>query len=76
MNTDSTPFERLAALYNRAFEEFGSSALRGLEPQLNPRPAHALTVIRCLRCHNDVQARVLAEQLQEVRLTVLRSSDP
>ena len=73
MSIEGTPpLETLAALYNRAFEQFGNSALRAVKPMPNPRPAHALTVIYCLRNYNSTAAHLLAERLEETRLDVLK----
>ena len=52
-------------LYRRAFEEFGASALWSSRPVANPSPADALAITRSLRVEGDLNARRLAEQIEQ-----------
>lgn len=54
-----------ADLYRRAFEEFGASALWSSRPVADPSPADALAITRSLRVEGDLQARRLAEQIEQ-----------
>lgn len=56
--------EDFAALYQRAFVEFGASALWSSRPVPNPTPADALAITRTLRVEGDLRARSLAEQIE------------
>jgi hypothetical protein len=62
----------MAALYRRAFDDFGESALRSLIAIPDPKPAHALAVIHCLRAYGDSQAWQLANELKDAREVVLQ----
>jgi hypothetical protein len=55
----------LADLYRRAFEEFGASALWSSRPVADPSPADALAITHSLRVEGDLQARRLAEQIEQ-----------
>lgn len=54
-----------AALYRRAFAEFGASALWSSRPVSEPTPADALAITRTLRVEGDLRARRLAEQIEQ-----------
>lgn len=56
-----------AELYRRAFEEFGASALWSSRPVPDPSPQDALAITRTLRVEGDLQARRLAEQIEQAR---------
>ena len=64
MTTESTEPE-FAALYRRAFEEFGASALWSSRAVPDPTPADALAITYSLRVEGDLQARRLAEQIEQ-----------
>jgi hypothetical protein len=51
-------------LYNRAFAEFGTSALWNLRQLKDPTPRDALAAARQLRVEGDLDARRLAERLE------------
>lgn len=55
----------LAALYRRAFADFGASALWSSRPVPNPTPADALAITRSLRVEGDMRARRLAERIEQ-----------
>jgi len=54
-----------ASLYRLAFEQFGASALWSSRPVPNPTPADALAITHSLRVEGDLQARRLAEQIEQ-----------
>jgi len=53
------------SLYNRAFAEFGTSALWNLRQLKDPTPRDALAAARQLRVEGDLDARRLAERLEK-----------
>lgn len=62
------PIPRLAdlrSLYRRAFEEFGASALWSSRAVPDPTPADVLAITYSLRVEGDLQARRLAEQIEQ-----------
>jgi hypothetical protein len=72
METDrkDTSSPRLT-LYRRAFAEYGARALWNMRPVENPDDDDALVVARALRLEGDMQARFLAEQIEQAcRATV------
>jgi hypothetical protein len=54
-----------ATLYRRAFEDFGASALWSSRAVPNPTPEDALAITRTLRVEGDLQARQLAERIEQ-----------
>jgi hypothetical protein len=52
-------------LYERAFKEFGTMALWSSRPVPNPTPADALAITRSLRVEGNLEARRLAEQIEQ-----------
>jgi hypothetical protein len=54
----------LAALYRRAFQEFGASALWSSRPVENPTVADALAITHSLRVEGNLKARQLAEEIE------------
>jgi hypothetical protein len=52
-------------LYRRAFEQFGVSALWSSRPVPDPTPADALAITHSLRVEGNLQARRLAEQIEQ-----------
>jgi hypothetical protein len=65
MSTETTSPDDFAALYRRAFEEFGVSALWSSRPVPDPTPADALAITHSLRVEGNLQARRLAEQIEQ-----------
>ncbi|MBV9537857.1 MAG: hypothetical protein JOY70_02870 [Acidisphaera sp.] len=64
MTTESDKPEDFAALYRRAFRNFGASALWSSRPVPEPTPEDALAITRTLRVEGDLRARRLAEQIE------------
>ena len=64
MNDLENVQEGWAALYHRAFAEFGPSALWSSGAFPNPTPADALAITYTLRVEGDLGARRLAEQIE------------
>jgi hypothetical protein len=64
MSTKTSPSEDIAALYRRAFEEFGASALWSSRPVADPTPEDALAITGSLRVEGDLRARKLAEEIE------------
>jgi len=54
-----------ADLYRRAFDEFGASALWSSRPVSDPSAAVAPAITHSLRVEGDLQARRLAEQIEQ-----------
>ena len=54
-----------AEVYRRAFEAFGALALWKKRLLEDPTPGDALVVARSLRMEGNLQARKLAEQLEQ-----------
>ena len=61
----------LAALYRRAFAEYGAQALWNKRSLDSPTPEDALVVARALRIEGDREARRLAEQIEQACRTAL-----
>ena len=57
--------EDFASLYRRAFAKFGTSALWSSRAVPDPTPADALAITRTLRVEGDLNARRLAEQIEQ-----------
>lgn len=64
MTTGSSEAE-FVRLYRRAFEEFGASAVWSSRAVPDPTPADALAITRSLRVEGDLEARRLAEQIEQ-----------
>ncbi len=62
-----TPAEQpeYVQLYERAFRKFGTMALWSSRPVPNPTPADALAITRSLRVEGNLEARRLAEQIEQ-----------
>jgi hypothetical protein len=60
-----TPPPDFVTLYRRAFEEFGAAALWSSQPVPDPTPADALAITRSLRVEGNLEARQLAEQIEQ-----------
>ncbi len=61
-NLDKPEF---VGLYERAFREFGTMALWSSRPVPNPTPADALAITHSLRVEGNLEARRLAEQIEQ-----------
>ena len=57
--------EDYVALYNEAFEKFRMLALWSSRPVPNPTPQDALAITRSLRVEGNLEARRLAEQIEQ-----------
>jgi len=58
--------EAFAALYRRAFADYGTQALWNMRPIENPTPADALAIAKALRTHGGMEGRRLAERIEQV----------
>jgi hypothetical protein len=65
MNTEPAEPQDFVSLYRRAFEQFGASALWSSRLVPDPTPADALAITRSLRVEGNLQARRLAEQIEQ-----------
>ena len=65
MSREASKTEDFAALYRRAFREYGASALWSSRPVPNPTCEDALAITWSLRVEGDLQARRLAEEIEE-----------
>ena len=57
--------EDYVTLYNEAFEKFRMLALWSSRPVPNPTPQDALAITRSLRVEGNLEARRLAEQIEQ-----------
>ncbi len=57
--------EEVATLYRRAFAEFGSRALWSSQPSPRPTLASALAITESLRVEGNLEARRLAERIED-----------
>jgi len=64
MSSDSKQPE-FVRLYERAFKEFGTMALWSSKPVSHPTPADALAITHSLRVEGNLDARRLAELIEE-----------
>lgn len=62
---DSPQSELVAALYREAFERYGASALWSSRPVPDPCAEDALAITRSLRVEGDLDARRLAERIEQ-----------
>ena len=65
MKEKTTSPKRWERLYYSAFEKFGASALWSSRPLPDPTPADALAITRSLRVEGNLQARRLAEEIEQ-----------
>ncbi len=65
MSQASTTVEDFAVLYRQAFKEFGVMALWNKQLLDQPTPGHALVVARALRIEGNLEARRLAERIEQ-----------
>jgi hypothetical protein len=66
MNEPTTEPINFVSLYRRAFEEFGTSALWSSKPVPDPTPSDALAITHSLRVEGNLDARLLAEQIERL----------
>ena len=64
-NEDQIQAQDLVALYRRAFAESGAQALWNKRLIDQPTPADALVIARALRIEGDLNARRLAEDIEQ-----------
>jgi hypothetical protein len=57
--------EKIAALYHRAFREFGAQALWNRKPSERPTITQALVIAENLRREGDMKSRPLAVEIEE-----------
>jgi hypothetical protein len=72
--SEPTPPPEYVTLYRRAFEEFGVAALWSSKPVPDPTPADALAITYSLRVEGNLQARRLAEQIEQACRAALYDS--
>jgi len=65
MDGETTQTADYVSLYRQAFERFGASALWSSKPVPDPTPADALAITYSLRVEGDLQARRLAEAIEQ-----------
>jgi hypothetical protein len=65
MTIEPTQAPEFVNLYRRAFEEFGMAALWSSKPVSDPTPEDALAITYSLRVEGNLQARRLAEQIEQ-----------
>jgi hypothetical protein len=65
MSTEPAKPADFAILYRRAFAEYGTLALWNVRSFEEPTPEDALVVARALRMEGNLQARRLAEQIEQ-----------
>ena len=53
------------SLYERAFKEYGMMALWSSRPVSDPTPADALAITHSLRVEGNLEARRLAEEIEQ-----------
>jgi len=58
--------DEIARLYHRAFREFGALALWSSQLAQHPTAADALAITQSLRVEGDINARRLAERIEEL----------
>jgi hypothetical protein len=61
---DARPDDYMS-LYHRAFNEYGTRALWNKNHLEDPTPDDALVIARALRIEGNLDARVLAEQIEQ-----------
>lgn len=62
---DAKQPEDFVSLYHLAFKEYGASALWSSRPVPEPTCEDALAITRSLRVEGDLNARRLAERIEE-----------
>jgi hypothetical protein len=62
----ATETPTLVTLYREAFRDFGTMALWNIRASDAPTPREALVVARALRIEGNLEARFLAERIEQV----------
>jgi len=65
MTTEPVPSQDFVSLYRQAFTQYGTWALWNVRSFEAPTPEDALVVARALRVEGDLNARRLAEQIEQ-----------
>ena len=65
MIREPAPTPDFVILYRLAFEKFGAAALWSSQPVPDPTPADALAITHSLRVEGNLEARRLAEQIEQ-----------
>lgn len=65
MNDQASKSADFATLYRRAFQEFGTHALWNKRFLEAPAPEDALVIARALRIEGNLEARRLAEEIEQ-----------
>jgi hypothetical protein len=66
MNSELPAPGDIAALYRRAFAEYGPRALWNMRPTDYPTAADALAITKALRTHGGMEGRRLAESIERL----------
>jgi hypothetical protein len=69
--TEPAPHEDFVSLYRQAFQQFGIRALWNMRSFDAPSRGDALAVARALRIEGDLNARRLAEQIEQACRAVI-----
>jgi hypothetical protein len=65
MTNEITPTPALLDLYRQAFQDFGVQALWNKRQLDSPTPEDALVIARALRIEGNLEARFLAEKIEQ-----------
>jgi len=65
MSAEPPALPNFVILYRRAFEEFGAAALWSSRPVSDPTAEDALAITHSLRVEGNLEARRLAEQIEQ-----------
>jgi hypothetical protein len=65
MTTDLETRDTIAVLYRDAFARYGASALWSSRALPDPTPADTLAIAGSLRVEGDLEARALAERIEQ-----------
>jgi len=65
MTTEPVPSQDFVSLYRQAFTQYGTWALWNVRSFDSPTSEDALVVARALRVEGDLNARRLAEQIEQ-----------
>jgi hypothetical protein len=71
MTTEPVSPRDFASLYRQAFTQYGTWALWNVRSFEAPTPEDALVVARALRVEGDLNARRLAEQIEQACRAVI-----
>jgi hypothetical protein len=62
----SDQLKDIKALYQTAFQKYGTVALWNMRPVKQPTIADALVITKYLRTYGGMQGRLFAEQIEEI----------